>query len=90
VFREGNETMTAHTLFSWIAVIAGLLSGLLWLYAALIRIPTEKLGSGFGTLVGVEDVAAAFKRQTLWNACAATATGVAALLQVAAGLTAPG
>ena len=82
--------MAAHSLCSWFAVIAGLLSGLLWLYAALIRIPTDKLGSAWGTLVGVEDVAAAFRRQTFWNACAASATGVAALLQAVAGFTAPG
>jgi hypothetical protein len=54
------------------------------------RGPTEKLGSAWGTLVGVEDVAAALKKQTFWNACAASATGVAALLQAVAGLTAPG
>jgi hypothetical protein len=73
--------MAAHSLCSWFAVIAGLLSGLLWLYAALIRMPTEKLGSAWGTLVGVEDIAAALKRQTFWNAFAVGATGVAALLQ---------
>jgi hypothetical protein len=73
--------MSAHGICSWLAIIASVVSGLLWLYAALIRIPTEKLGSAFGTLVGVEEIAAAFKRQTFWNACAASATGAAALLQ---------
>jgi hypothetical protein len=82
--------MAAHEVCSWLAIITALLSGLLWLYSALIRIPTEKLGSGFGTLVGLADVTAALKKQALWNASAAIATGLAALLQVIAGLTAKG
>ena len=66
--------------------ISSLLSGLLWLYATLIRIPTGKQGSAWGTLVGVEYVAAALKKQTFWNACAAGATGVAALRAHRAGV----
>lgn len=78
--------MTAHNAFTWLTIVSGVLSGFLWFYAALIRIPTEKLGSAWGTLVGLEDVAAALARQTFWNACAAGAAGVAALSQAIATL----
>ena len=72
-----------HTAFSWPAIVAGFLSGVLWLYAARIKVPTE-IGSGFGALVGIEAMSAGFNRQASWNGYAAIATGAAALFQAIA------
>ena len=72
-----------HNALIWLSIAAGFVSGALWLYAAVIRVPTN-IGSGFGALVGVEEMTAGFRRQAFWNSCAAIATAAAALLQVAA------
>jgi hypothetical protein len=55
----------------------------LWLYAAVLRVPTN-IGSGYGALVGVDEMTAGFKKQANWNSYAALATAAAALLQAAA------
>ena len=72
-----------HTAFSWLATIAGFISGALWLYAARIKVPTE-IGSGYGALVGVKEMTEGFNKQASWNSYAAIATGAAALLQAVA------
>ena len=72
-----------HSALSWLSIAAGFVAGALWLYAALIKVPTN-IGSGYGALVGVEEMTAGFKKQAFWNSCAAIATAVAALLQAAA------
>jgi hypothetical protein len=36
-----------HSLLSWLSVAAAISSGVLWLYAALIKVPT-KIESGYG------------------------------------------
>lgn len=77
-----------HTIVAWLAISFAFISAALWFYASILRIPIEKLGSGFGTLVGLEDVRAGLKRRTFWNACAAVATGAAALFQAIATLPA--
>jgi hypothetical protein len=75
-------------MFNWLSIIAGFLSGMLWLYAARIDVPTN-ISSGYGgTLVGVDDMKKGFKKQATWNSRAAIATAVAALLQAAASLVA--
>jgi hypothetical protein len=76
-----------HTVLSWLSVAAGFISGALWFYAAVIRVPTN-IGSGWGALVGVEEMTAGFKKQALLNSFAAMATATAALLQ-AAGMMVP-
>jgi hypothetical protein len=73
-----------HAALTWLTIGCAFLSAALWFYAAIVRVPIEKLGSAFGTLVGIEDVKAGLKRQTFWNACAAAATGAAALFQALA------
>ena len=78
-----------HNICIWLSIAVGLLSAALWLNAALIRVPTERLGSGFGALVGVDVVAAELRRQTAWNSWAAGTAGAAALFQAVATLTAP-
>ena len=72
-----------HTAFSWLAIVAGFISGALWLYAARIKVPTE-IGSGYGKLVGVEAMTEGFTKQASWNGYAAIATGAAALFQAIA------
>jgi hypothetical protein len=74
---------TMHGALIWLSIGAGFLSGALWLYAASVKVPTN-IGSGYGTLVGVEEMTAGFRRQAIWNSYAAVATAVAALLQAAA------
>jgi hypothetical protein len=51
-----------------------------------IHVPTN-IGSGFGTLVGVEELTIGFKKQAAWNGYAAIATAAAALFQAAAMLS---
>jgi hypothetical protein len=70
-----------HIAFTWLAIVAALASGTLWLRAALIKVPTN-IQSGFGALVGVEEMSAGFRRQSIWNSHAAGATAAAAILQM--------
>jgi hypothetical protein len=72
-----------HNVFIWLSIIAGFVSGVLWLCTALINVPTN-IGSGWGALVGVEEMTAGFKKQAFWNSAAAIAAAAAALLQAAA------
>jgi hypothetical protein len=51
----------------------------LWLYASSIRLPTD-IKSGYGALVGVEEMNAGFRKQARWNAYAAGCAGIAAFL----------
>jgi len=75
--------MLLHTIFSWLSVAAALGAAGLWFYASKIRVPTD-IKSGFGSLVGIEEMSAGFKRQGIWNAVAAAMTGAAVLLDLAA------
>ncbi|HTX53660.1 MAG TPA: hypothetical protein VMD08_09630 [Candidatus Baltobacteraceae bacterium] len=75
--------MAIHSALNWLSIVAAFVSGALWLYASLVRVPT-KIGSGYGALVGVEEMTTGFKKQAFWNSCAAAATAAAALLQAAA------
>ena len=66
---------------SWLAVLVGFVAAGLWWYAATIDVPINKIGSAWGTLVGVKEATAAFKLAATWNARAAMATGIAVLFQ---------
>jgi hypothetical protein len=81
-----SELYEMHNILNWLAIVAAFISGGLWLYASLIKVPTE-IGSGYGALVGVKEMSDGFKRQAIWNSSAAGATALAALLQGAAMLT---
>jgi len=72
-----------HNILNWPPIIMGFLSGALWLCAAIIKVPTN-IGSGYGALVGVEEMTAGFRKQAIWNSSAAAATAIAALLQAIA------
>jgi hypothetical protein len=74
-----------HNALNWLSIMAGFISGALWLYAALIKVPTD-IKSGYGALVGVEEMTAGFKKQALWNGFAAAATAAAAVFQAVAQL----
>ena len=74
-----------HDALNWLSIIAGVLSGVLWLSASLIKVPT----SGFGDLVGVAEMTAGFRNQANWNSYAAMATALAAFFQAAAAITPP-
>jgi hypothetical protein len=69
-----------HSIFVWFSIGFSILSGALWLFAALIKVPTN-IESGYGKLVGVEEMGAGFKRQAQWNGYAAASTALATLLQ---------
>jgi hypothetical protein len=75
--------MTLHKILSWLAVAAALGAAGLWFYSSIIDVPTD-IESGFGKLVGVEEMSAGFKKQGFWNAVAAAMTGGAVLLELAA------
>jgi hypothetical protein len=69
-----------HSTLIWLSILAGFLSGGLWLYASTIKVPTD-IGSGIGALAGVGGMTAG--KQTVWNSYAAIATAAATLLQTA-------
>jgi hypothetical protein len=75
--------MAMHNALNWLPIAAGFVSGTLWLYASLVSVPT-KIESGFGALVGVEEMTAGFRNQAFWNSWAPVATAAVALLQAAA------
>jgi hypothetical protein len=78
---QGGDLM--HNVFNWLSIAAGFCSGALWLYAGLIKVPTN-IDSAWGTLTGVKEMTAGFKKQAIWNSWAAGATAAAALLQAIA------
>lgn len=75
-------------IFSWLAIIVGVVAAYLWYHSASIDIPVSNIKSGWGALTGVEEVTAAFQLAATWNARAAIATAVAVLFQ-ALSLTPP-
>lgn len=75
--------MTLHKILNLLAVAAALGAAGLWFCASIIDVPTN-VGSGFGKLVGVEEMSAGFRKQGFWNAVAAAMTGAAVLLELAA------
>ena len=60
-----------HGVLNGLSIAAGFVSGALWFYAAIIKVPTN-IGSGYGKLVGVEEMTAGFRACThksrLYNA----------------------
>ena len=74
-------------MLTWLSTGAGLLAAALWFYASIIKVPTN-ISSGYGgTVVGVEEMAAGFKKQSAWNSYAAVMTAAAASFQAVAQLT---
>jgi len=67
-------------MLNWLSIIAGFASGTLWFYAAIIEVPTN-IGSGFGKIVGLDEMRDGFKKQATWNRYAAVMTAVAAVFQ---------
>ncbi len=80
VRKQKMKRAHMHTVLSWLAVALWLASGVLWLQAATITVPTD-IGSGFGKLVGVEEMSAGFKSQASWNTWAAIVSCAAAFVQ---------
>ena len=73
-----------HSVLGWLSIVAGLLSGALWLYAARIKVPMPAGVRFGGTIAGVEGMTAGFKKQADWNGYAAIATAAAEAFQAAA------
>ncbi|HKF12902.1 MAG TPA: hypothetical protein VKB89_30005 [Xanthobacteraceae bacterium] len=70
-----------HNAFIWSSIIAGFLSGALWLYASGIKVPIN-LVSGFGgSIGGLPEMSNGLKKQTTLNGYAAVTTAIAAALQ---------
>ena len=67
--------------FIGLSIVAGFLSGGLWLYAACIKVPTNLSGGFGGTVEGLDEMRSGFSRQANWNSAAAISTGTAALSQ---------
>lgn len=74
--------MTLHKILNWLSVAAALSAAGLWFYASIIPVPTD-IKSGWGTLVGVEEMSVGFQKQGFWNAVAAAMTCVAVLFNLA-------
>jgi hypothetical protein len=73
-------------MLDWLAIVAGFVSGALWLYAANIKVPTNIASSYGGTIAGLEEMRIGFTKQATWNSYAAVMTAVAAGLQAASHL----
>jgi hypothetical protein len=69
-----------HTVLNWSAIVLWFASGLLWLRAATIAVPTN-IQSGYGALVGVKEMSDGLKKQASCNKWAAVASCVAAAMQ---------
>jgi hypothetical protein len=80
--------MTLHEIISSLAVVAALSAAGLWFYASIIPVPTD-IKSGYGRLVGVEEMSAGFEKQAFWNAVAAAMTGAAVILDLVARIFPP-
>jgi hypothetical protein len=72
-----SDTLNTLTVVLWLA------TGALWLRASTVAVPTN-LQSGYGALVGIDEMSLGFKRQAFWNKWAAVASCAAALMQAAA------
>ena len=75
-----------HDPLVWLSIIAGFLSGALWLYASTIKVPTNLVSGYGGGIVGLLEMSGAFKNQATWNGYAAAMTALAAILQALAQL----
>jgi hypothetical protein len=73
--------MTRHKILRSLAVVAALIAAGLWFCASIIPVPTD-IRSGYGSLVGVEELSAGLKKQGFWNAVAAAMMGAAVLLDL--------
>ena len=69
-----------HKILNVLAAVAALGAAGLWFYASVLHVPTD-IKSGYGSLVGVEEMSAGFSRQGFWNAVAAAMTGLAVLTE---------
>jgi hypothetical protein len=68
----------------WGSILAGFVSGALWLYASWINVPTN-LATAFGdTIHGLDEMRSGFAKQARYNSCAAVATALATMLQATA------
>ena len=66
---------------SALSIITGFVAAYLWFRSASENVPIEKIQSAWGTLVGVEEVTAGFKKAAIWNEWASIMTGVSILFQ---------
>jgi hypothetical protein len=63
------------------AAIVGFISAVLWWRSATLNVPTHRIRSAFGGLVGVEEVHKAMINVAHWNKWAALTSGFAVALQ---------
>jgi hypothetical protein len=77
---------TMHSTLNLASFVAGFASGVLWLCAAWVKVPTA-LGSAYGGVIdGLDEMRKGFRKQAIWNSAAAAMTAVAAVLQAFAQL----
>jgi hypothetical protein len=60
-----------------LSVIAGFLSGALWLHASRIKVPINLVSGWDGWIGGLKEMSDGFKNQATWNSYAAVATALA-------------
>jgi hypothetical protein len=64
-----------------LVVITAVFSALSWFISSMIKIPTE-IKSGFGKLVGVEEMTLAFRKQSRFNSSAAFFAAISSAFQL--------
>jgi len=70
-----------HKILSSVPVVVALIAAGLWFYASIIPVPTD-IKSGYGSLIGIEEMSAGLQKQGFWNAIAAAMMGAAVLLDL--------
>jgi len=68
-----------HNALNWLSIIAGFLSGALWLYASRIKVPINLVSGWDGWIGGLKEMSDGFKNQATWNSYAALTTALAAV-----------
>ena len=73
-----------HNLWAYLSIATGFAAAMLWFLSSRIEVPTE-LGGGYGGKInGLEEMSAALAKVAKLNRWAASATGLAAILQALA------
>ena len=78
------------SLFSWLAIISGLLSAVCWIVSAAVKVKANGLpthdGWGGGSVQSGDgnDVVQTLVKQSIWNSIAAMFAGVSAITQALA------
>ena len=77
---DGKEAGIMRNILSWLPIVAGVVAAVLWAASASITVTTD-INSGYGSLVGVDEMSAGFRKVAKWNRLAAAAACFEVLLR---------